>query len=433
MAPEQHAGETADARTDQYAFCLTLWEALFGEPAFVGDDLATRARAKAAGAIQPPARSGRVPARVRRLLARGLSPRRDDRFASMDALLAALGATRRGRRRWVATAIAAGFVATATAAWLGAHDSDCAPASEKLSGVWDDAQRDRVVDALRGTTQSGVGDAWLRLEPALDGYAAEWRDAYEDACDGDGDEELRLQQRRCLAAQLRDLGDTTTRIADADAAMVKTAAGAIASWPRPTSCSDPDFLREWAERDAMQHAAAPKGSENGLVSDFEGEPWTQFGSGWVKSVDSLAGGDSEAEIGAVEGGAGGSAHAMRIAGVVREHPDAPCWAGAMFMPGDSAMGPANLSDKRRLAFMVRGDPGVYGVMVFSLSKGWEPAITPFAAEREWTPVEVALADLDVPLFDVTAIFIGRVDDGRFELFVDDVRLDAADLTPSGAP
>ncbi|HET6584115.1 MAG TPA: serine/threonine-protein kinase, partial [Nannocystaceae bacterium] len=34
MAPEQLAGETADARTDQYAFCLTLWEALFGESAF---------------------------------------------------------------------------------------------------------------------------------------------------------------------------------------------------------------------------------------------------------------------------------------------------------------------------------------------------------------------------------------------------------------
>ena len=28
MAPEQHAGQPADARTDQYSFCISLYEAL---------------------------------------------------------------------------------------------------------------------------------------------------------------------------------------------------------------------------------------------------------------------------------------------------------------------------------------------------------------------------------------------------------------------
>ena len=73
--------------------------------------------------------------------------------------------------------------------------------------------------------------------------------------------------------------------------------------------------------------------------------------------------------------------------------------------------------------MVRGDPGVYGAMVFSQSKGWEPGLVRFEADREWKPIEITLADLAVPLYDVTAIFIGRVDDGPFELLLDDVRLD----------
>jgi hypothetical protein len=33
MAPEQWEGRTADARTDQFSFCVALWEALCTPPA----------------------------------------------------------------------------------------------------------------------------------------------------------------------------------------------------------------------------------------------------------------------------------------------------------------------------------------------------------------------------------------------------------------
>src|SRR5262249_52721061 len=45
MAPEQIAGGRADARSDQFAFCVALYEALHGERPFAAGDLAELARA----------------------------------------------------------------------------------------------------------------------------------------------------------------------------------------------------------------------------------------------------------------------------------------------------------------------------------------------------------------------------------------------------
>lgn len=73
MAPEQQFGSGVDARADQYSFCVALREALGGRPL---DD----ARWKA------------VPETVRAVVTRGLSYDPDERFPTLEALLAALAA-----------------------------------------------------------------------------------------------------------------------------------------------------------------------------------------------------------------------------------------------------------------------------------------------------------------------------------------------------
>ena len=74
MAPEQFAGAPVDARADQFAFCVTAWEALWNERPFAGASYAQLARRDRASATRrPPPSTPKVPARVRLALERGLS------------------------------------------------------------------------------------------------------------------------------------------------------------------------------------------------------------------------------------------------------------------------------------------------------------------------------------------------------------------------
>src|SRR5262249_46339775 len=117
MAPEQLAGEPADARADQYAFCATAWEALAGERPFTGETIAELAAAQTAGTARS---DDRVPRRLRAVRARGLAHAPADRFGSMAELLDALGrAWRRPRRIAIgcgALALAAGGLVIARVA-----------------------------------------------------------------------------------------------------------------------------------------------------------------------------------------------------------------------------------------------------------------------------------------------------------------------------
>ncbi len=111
MSPEQLDGRTADARSDQFAFCVVWVEALTGRRPFVGE---TRGSLREAmrGA---PVFGRQLSAQERAVLARGLSEDPAARFETMGVLLAALI---RPRRRWPLFAGAAGLVLLAAfATW----------------------------------------------------------------------------------------------------------------------------------------------------------------------------------------------------------------------------------------------------------------------------------------------------------------------------
>ena len=102
MAPEQLRGEPADARADQFAFCVTAWEALTGSRPFTGATLGEIAKSIAHGA---PAEASRVPKPLRAPLERGLAADPAARWPSMPPLLDALGPAPVRRRRaplWIA-------------------------------------------------------------------------------------------------------------------------------------------------------------------------------------------------------------------------------------------------------------------------------------------------------------------------------------------
>lgn len=121
MAPEQWKGEAPDARVDQFAFCVALYEALFGVPPFAGDTPAARLGAIRSGRLVDPLDRRRVPSWLRSEIVRGLAPTPHDRHPSMGALIEALLRDHRRRRRsgWgVGVAAGVSAIVTALVMWL---------------------------------------------------------------------------------------------------------------------------------------------------------------------------------------------------------------------------------------------------------------------------------------------------------------------------
>ena len=116
MAPEQHLGQPTDARCDQFGFCVALYEALYEERPFPGEDAGRVTMAVLENERRPKPTQTEVPDRIYRLLDRGLSRDANARFESMepllDALMTEVGNARapRGsgsRSPWLAVAVVA--------------------------------------------------------------------------------------------------------------------------------------------------------------------------------------------------------------------------------------------------------------------------------------------------------------------------------------
>ena len=120
MAPEQHDGKPADALSDQFSFCVSLYESMHGRRPFPGQTAAEIVAAVRSGEL-PPGGDG-IPREIDRVIARGLAAVPAQRHPSMDALLGALA--RAGARRPLNPMLAAGAIGvvlatTATAAIVG--------------------------------------------------------------------------------------------------------------------------------------------------------------------------------------------------------------------------------------------------------------------------------------------------------------------------
>lgn len=87
MSPEQLRGEAGDALSDQFAFCVVLFEALVGRRPYEGINPADLAAHIAEGRVDD---DGRLASNVRDVLRRGLSSEPDARFPTLDTLLDAL-------------------------------------------------------------------------------------------------------------------------------------------------------------------------------------------------------------------------------------------------------------------------------------------------------------------------------------------------------
>ena len=244
MAPEQHRGRGVDAKSDQYAFCVALYEALWGHRPFKGDKLQELAAAKERGDIRSvPPDAPPVPRWVRRIVLRGLVAEPAQRWPSMEALVAALGRDpSRTRARWLgATAIVA--AAGVSIAFAGRKPALCTGAPGQLDGVWDASRRGALEAALSATSVPHAAETWMRVEQAVDAYAQRWIDGHTDACEAT---HLRREQSQavmdarmqCLHARRRDLSALVDALSHADAEVAHKAVDAVHRLPALAPCAD---------------------------------------------------------------------------------------------------------------------------------------------------------------------------------------------------
>ncbi|WAS98261.1 tetratricopeptide repeat protein [Nannocystis punicea] len=250
MAPEQRGGAAIDERADQFSFCVALYEGLYGNRPFSGDNLFALEAAKARGRIDPPRRAIKVPPAIHRAILRGLSPEPGDRWPSMQALLDALERPlRRDRRRWAlaggGVALVAGAIAFALA---GDAPALCTGAPEALAPTWNPERRAALADAFAATGLPYAPDAAARAGARIDVWAESWIAGHTDACAaanirGEQSQELLDRRMHCLEDRRHELDALLGVLAGADADAVEHARDAVEALPPPARCADLDALR----------------------------------------------------------------------------------------------------------------------------------------------------------------------------------------------
>ena len=134
---------------------------------------------------------------------------------------------------------------------------------------------------------------------------------------------------------------------------------------------------------AASKAPTAASSDSSLISDFDdGKISARSGFGWIISTDSVAGGQSTAEMKVIEGGANRTKGALQITGKISDAFQY-AWAGAMYSPGPQPFTPVDLSSKKALVFWAKGDGRSYNVMLFTQAGGYMPGVQSFTAGPEW--------------------------------------------------
>ncbi len=253
MAPEQHRGEVADERADQFSFCVALYDALYGEFPFEGRGLEEFEDNVLEGRVQdPPAGSG-VPRWLRGVLLRGLLVDPAQRHESMDALLAHLAPPRSERALWLTLGAAALTAGVGVWGVLGARARGleraqlCQGAPMRLEGVWDGNTKGRVHDALLATGKAYAPDAWKNVEQTIDRYTAGWVRMHKDSCEatrlrGEQSDATMTLRMACLDRKLQGVSALVNVLADADSAMLEKAGSAAAELSSIDECGDTSGL-----------------------------------------------------------------------------------------------------------------------------------------------------------------------------------------------
>jgi tetratricopeptide (TPR) repeat protein/tRNA A-37 threonylcarbamoyl transferase component Bud32 len=241
MAPECHRGDLVDARSDQFSFCVALFEALYGKRPFRGSNARTLAAQAAGGEIETPP-DVVVPVRLRSAVRRGLAPRPADRWPSMDALLDALRPRRSAAWGWalggIVAAAAVGF------ALLPDREDACDEAARVITQAYGQQQRTAIATAFMASGVAYADETLTRVSTHLETYAQQLADARRAACRAArGDDRPAAsaggnidERAACLHRRFEDLEGLVELLSRADATTIRHATSTASSLVPVSDC-----------------------------------------------------------------------------------------------------------------------------------------------------------------------------------------------------
>jgi tetratricopeptide (TPR) repeat protein len=264
MAPEQHRALPGDARTDQYSFCVALYEGLYGKRPFRGNSFDDILRQKLDGVPDPPPDRRDVPSQLRDLIRRGLQPDPERRFASMSELVRALERVGRNRRIGRVAFAVVGLVAMATLGVVardGYLRSQCEQQADAIEEVWNEDVRTRLRAAFANPDISSyIEDSHGFVDAALADYATSWAKSRGEACrrakvEGSLDADGLAMSEACLGLGRVRLSVVTDVLSDGSNETLEQAVDIVAELEPPGLCLDAEVARQrWGRIDASEPA-----------------------------------------------------------------------------------------------------------------------------------------------------------------------------------
>ena len=167
MAPEQFLGAETDPRTDQFAYCITAWQALTGARPFHGRTLDELRQAANQGVTAVIAELGKP---IRSVLTRGLDPDPAKRWPDMATLLRELeraGRPPKPKWPWIAGGAVAA-IALALVAYKATRPT-AEPPCEPVETAWGDAIKVSLPEHPQ-------------LAATLDDHRRRWIATYDQTC-----------------------------------------------------------------------------------------------------------------------------------------------------------------------------------------------------------------------------------------------------------
>ncbi len=278
MAPEQFVGSDVTAASDQFGFCASLYEALFGHRPFKGDSITELAVAVLDNDRQPlPSKHG-VPKAVVQAVLQGLAPTVEQRHPSMHALAERLETALRARTRnrvlaggTLLAVLGVGFGAQAAAAL---DEQPCDAARSDIDRVWNASRRTEVARSLE---HAELPNDSVR---ELDTFATAWTQQRVQSCEA----------TRVSGEQSDEALGLRTACLDRMAARLNAAAAALSDQPTRATIDAldvalPDPVRCAAVSDLVAEASAyQRNAEATLLAQAK---WAEA-SGLITTLDLTA-------------------------------------------------------------------------------------------------------------------------------------------------